>query len=72
MKLILYLTTVSLGICFTNADVYTQKYYRDERYPGKCVVEDKILSPGQSIKHPEMTCAKVTCNNSIGLASIER
>ncbi|KAM7350387.1 uncharacterized protein ACRADG_008991 [Cochliomyia hominivorax] len=58
------------AICLTQAAI-TQKYFRDSNHPGKCVVEGKVLSPGEKIKHPTLECAEVTCDNSIGLATIE-
>ncbi|KAM7343797.1 uncharacterized protein ACRADG_010722 isoform 2-T2 [Cochliomyia hominivorax] len=62
----------SFGIYLpTDAAIYSQRYFRDEKYPGNCVVEDKVLKPGQSTKHPASLCAKVTCANSIGLATVE-
>ncbi|KAI8116181.1 hypothetical protein FF38_13976 [Lucilia cuprina] len=71
MKFILLLAIALAGICCTQAAVYTEKYFRDQNYPGKCVVAGKVLNPGQSIKHPTMDCAEVTCDNSIGMATIE-
>lgn len=40
-------------------------------HPGKCVIKDKVLSPGQSIKHPVMACAQFICDNAQGMATIE-
>lgn len=71
MKLFLLITIAFAGICLTQAGVYTERYFRDNKHPGKCVVDGKVLSPGQSIKHPTMDCAEITCDNSIGMATIE-
>lgn len=70
MKLILLLAVILAGIFLTEAGI-TEKYFRDSKHPGKCVVEGIVMSPGEKIKHPTMECAEVTCNNSIGLATIE-
>ncbi|KAM7350566.1 uncharacterized protein ACRADG_009125 [Cochliomyia hominivorax] len=71
MKLILLFVLALGGICLTQAGVYTERYFRNDKHPGKCVVDGKVLSPGQSIKHPTMDCAEITCDNSIGMATIE-
>ncbi|XP_011212782.2 uncharacterized protein LOC105232700 [Bactrocera dorsalis] len=66
----------ALVICFcllslSQAAVYSERYFKDPAHPGKCVVKDKVVSPGQSIKHPVMACAQFTCDNAQGLATIE-
>ncbi|XP_065363966.1 uncharacterized protein LOC135957201 [Calliphora vicina] len=71
MKLILLLTIALTGICLTQAAVYTERYFRDAKHPGKCTVDGKVLRPGQTIKHPTLDCAEITCDNSIGMATIE-
>ncbi|XP_013114726.1 uncharacterized protein LOC106092413 [Stomoxys calcitrans] len=65
------LVLMVVGLALTQAGVYTERYFRDEKHPGKCVIQSTVVSPGQSIKHPTMDCAEFTCDNSIGLATIE-
>ncbi|XP_018790009.1 PREDICTED: uncharacterized protein LOC108969627 [Bactrocera latifrons] len=66
----------TLVICFcllslSQAAVYSERYFKDPAHPGKCVIKEKVVSPGQSIKHPVMACAQFTCDNAQGLATIE-
>lgn len=69
--ILLFAVFVVFGTGLCQAGVYTERYFRDEKHPGKCVVEGKVLTPGQSMKHPIMDCAEITCDNSIGMATIE-
>lgn len=71
MKLELLIAIAFAIVSLSQAGVYTEKYFRDDKHPGKCFIQGKIVSPGQSIKHPTMDCAEFTCDNSIGLATIE-
>lgn len=71
MKFVYSFAVTLLLVGLTQAGLYTERYFRDEKYPGKCVIANNVVSPGQSIKHPTMECAEFTCDNSIGLATIE-
>ncbi|XP_037940000.1 uncharacterized protein LOC119672906 [Teleopsis dalmanni] len=55
-------------LAFFAITIYGQAYigtFADPKYPGKCVIEGYILSPGQKFQ-PKGTCQQLECINADG------
>lgn len=71
MKFVLVLT-ISLTISWVaQAIIATKTNFSNNQYPGKCVVDGRILKPGDIVKHSTINCAQITCLDSDGQGVIE-
>ncbi|XP_037816889.1 uncharacterized protein LOC119607159 [Lucilia sericata] len=62
MKFWLLISLISVCIVANRAAV-ARGTYKDPRYPGKCVVGDLIVSPGEEATHPFSRCGRMLCGS---------
>ncbi|KAM7361439.1 uncharacterized protein ACRADG_011951 [Cochliomyia hominivorax] len=59
----LLLITIICGLIMAGLAKESRGVYRDERYPGKCVIGNLVAYPGQIGKHPFSSCGRMLCGH---------